>query len=255
MKTSKPLLLTGAILLIAIFAVFATRYFMQSQSGGDYAKLSESISKSKQAKESITSSLASVAHPIFITDEFTTAYPKLVANLTESVASIDKNPVLTKDKTLKDTYDKYRGSLQSYIASNDKLVSSLKLYSTVSAACSDMSYNLDVVRDKGSPVTASVFSVNAKECQDAIAAGASAPDTQFNDQYFAAYLDAMNTLVESYKQDAKTSLSTAKATTDRAWGTIQSLNNNGLVLKRSSDPTEALDKLNEAIEQRKAALF
>lgn len=246
----KPLIILSLTLAVIIFVAIIAYIFLPKQSDSDYRSLRQSITDIKNSKELVSLDVSSIGLVALITEDFTSRYTKHVSDLSKATKSLDENPLLAKDTDLKEVYDQYKNDMRSYITSNTNLLSSIKSYAAVSAACSDMGYTLDQIRTKGSPMTAAVFSSNAKDCQDAITTSESASDAQFNDQFFAAYLSELGALVDAYRQEFSatnaTAKNTARAAVEKTWDDILSMNNTSLVLTRSPDPSESLNKLDEA---------
>lgn len=247
------------IALVLIAAAFLVLFVFMRQPDSNYDSLKSALSKAQTAKDAIATGLINTS-PFYINEEYLTAYSRYSTDFSKEIDSVNKNPVVAGDSKVRSVYDSYKETLQSYMAANGSLISSIKLYLTIASSCRDMGYQLDSISSKNGSMTLAVFGKNSGECQAAISKGESSSDSQFNKQFFNAYLDYMTALVAAYKQEFSANgntviLKSSRAAIEKTWDNIQGMNSATLDLKRSPDPTEALTKISEITTSQKAQLL
>jgi hypothetical protein len=258
LRLGKKQFVLFSVCLIAIIAVIIAAYlFLIRQPDSNYEEFSKSLTTLKDKQRTVTSKVSSMAFPFFITDDSLSEYKKSVAEFSSEAASINKNVLITKDSKIKEAYAKYNDDVSKYIASNKSLVDSIQSYFNVASVCGKMAATLETMKVK----TASVFDANSSECKAAVIAGESAPDDKFNLQFYEQYLVNTGALYNAYQQEFSAGtnsalLKSAQATIVETTGHIQGMNSiYSLDLKRSPDPSSAIDQLSSVVSKQKNTLI
>lgn len=259
MKINKKILAITTSLIVLVAAIMVGRLLYMQQSDKNYGSLAESITKSGELKKKITGGLGMTNLARYVTSDYLKSYSKDVAYLKIAFESIDKNPLMAGAGAIKTTYDKHKKTFNEYLSSNENLVATIKLYLDLWISCGVMGGNLDSIQASGSSLKLADYTTNAKECNDALAASEAAKDQPFNAQLFDSLRKNIGLLVTAYQKEFsasnKVEQRAARADIEKIWSNILSLNSVALDLKRSPDPSTAIDDLLKVTNEQKSNFF
>ncbi len=238
--------------LVAIIIISSLLYFfVWRPTDNDYRAAAAQVSSMKESSDALTSALAVVQDPASITTVTAAKVESAVNGYQQTLSTLGTSVVVSRDLTVKSTYDQTKSSLEKYKQSLNDLVKSLKLYTAALDSCTKFTYS------------ASGTDLNVKNkllnvCLGDLNNGLDSKYKAFNDQYFNEYIDHtakyVGATVSEIKATDQATSAAAVAAINQAYDAIQALGKKEIDYSLSV-PADALNKLSSIIDSQRKALI
>jgi hypothetical protein len=241
-----------SFLFVAIIAISSLLYFfVWRPADSDYQAAAAQVNSLKESNNALTSALAVVQDPGSITTPAVAKVENAANTYQQALSILKANVLISRDSTIKSTYDQTKSSLEKYKQSLNDLVKSLKLYTAAMDSCTQFTYSI-------SGTDLNVKNDLLKKCLGDLKSGQSSKYKAFNDQYFDEYIYLTYSYVEAVVRQInatdKAASAAANTTIDQEYNAIQALGKKEIDYSISF-PSDALNKLSSAIDSRQKSAF
>jgi len=250
-KLSKIIIAVIVLIAITSAGIF---FFLNRTPDETYNSATTQVTAIQKASTTINGVLQKVSLPGTISDDVVTELKNATESYDKSVKALGENAVISRDATIKKTFEAESSSLNTYGTEANDILTGMDRYQATLRTCTGLAEKISTIS------TEAEFNKTATACSVSIELLGEAPGSTLKDQYLDTYTAKAKNLLTAYKKLAtagtnKNTQITAQSGVIIAKQNIAALRDTKLTLSLGDNATNSLSRINTIIATQKNTLI